>query len=96
MELIKFNNVENRIFTLRNTKVIIDSDVAELYGVQTKEINQAIKNNPEKFPEDYTIELTKVEKTELVKNFDHLNKLKFSSALPKAFTKKVSICWLLY
>jgi phage regulator Rha-like protein len=88
MELIKFNNVENRIFTLRNTKVIIDSDVAELYGVQTKEINQAIKNNPEKFPEDYTIELTKVEKTELVKNFDHLNKLKFSSALPKAFTEK--------
>ena len=88
MELIKFNNVENRIVTLRNTKVIIDSDVAELYGVQTKEINQAIKNNPEKFPEDYTIELTKVEKTELVKNFDHLNKLKFSSALPKAFTEK--------
>ena len=88
MELIIFNNVENRIITLRNTKVIIDSDVAELYGVQTKEINQAIKNNPEKFPEDYTIELTKVEKTELVKNFDHLNKLKFSSALPKAFTEK--------
>lgn len=88
MKLIKFNNVENRIVTLRNTKVIIDSDVAELYGVQTKEINQAIKNNPEKFPEDYTIELTKVEKTELVKNFDHLNKLKFSSALPKAFTEK--------
>lgn len=88
MELIKFNNVENKIITIRNIKVIIDSDVAELYGVQTKEINQAIKNNPEKFPEDYTIELTKEEKNELVKIFDHLNKLKFSSALPKAFTEK--------
>ena len=88
MELIKFNNVENKIITIRNMKVIIDSDVAELYGVQTKEINQAIRNNPEKFPEDYIIELTKVEKTELVKKFDHLNKLKFSSALPKAFTEK--------
>ena len=68
MELIKFNNVENRIITLRDTKVIIDSDVAELYCVQTKEINQAIKNNPEKFPDDYTIELTKVEKPNWSKN----------------------------
>ncbi len=88
MELIKFNDVVSRIITLRRIKVIIDSDVAELYGVQTKEINQAIKINPEKFPEDYTIELTKEEKNELVKFFDHLNKLKFSSALPKAFTEK--------
>ena len=48
--LIKFNNIEEKIITLRNEKVIIDSDVAELYGVETKRINEAVKNNPEKFP----------------------------------------------
>lgn len=45
--LIKFNNIEEKIITLRNEKVIIDSDVAELYGVETKRINEAVKNNPE-------------------------------------------------
>ena len=44
--LIKFNNIEEKIITLRNEKVIIDSDVAELYGVETKRINEAVKNNP--------------------------------------------------
>jgi hypothetical protein len=88
MELIKFSNVEEKIITLRTTKVIIDSDVAELYCVQTKEINQAIKNNPDKFPEEYTFLLNKEEKIELVKNFDHLMKLKFSTQLPKAITEK--------
>jgi len=88
MELIRFNNVEDKIITIRNTKVIIDSDVAQLYGVQTKEINQAIKNNPDKFLTDYIILLTKEEKNELVKNFDHLQKLKYSSKLPNAITEK--------
>lgn len=88
MELIKFNNVENKIITIRNMKVIIDSDVAELYGVVTRDINKAVKNNLDKFPEGYLFELTKNEKDELVENFHHLNKLKFSSALPKAFTEK--------
>lgn len=68
--------------------MLIDADVAELYGVQTKEINQAVKNNPEKFPVGYILELNKEEKAELVKNFDHLQRLKFSKALPKAFTEK--------
>ena len=46
-EIVKFNAIEERIITLRGEKVLLDSDIAELYGVQTKEVNQAIKNNPE-------------------------------------------------
>jgi phage regulator Rha-like protein len=80
--------VENKIIEINGQKVIIDSDVAELYGVQTKEINKAVKNNPEKFLTGYIIELTKKDKDEVVKNFHHLNNLKFSPHLPKAFTEK--------
>ena len=80
--------VESKIITLRNQQVILDSDVAELYGVQTKEINQAVRNNPEKFPEGYIFELSEVEKSELVKIFDRFNRQKHSTASPKAFTEK--------
>ena len=80
--------VENKIITLRDQQVILDSDVAELYGVQTKEINQAVRNNPEKFPEGYIFELIEVEKSELVKIFDRFNRQKHSTAPPKAFTEK--------
>ena len=65
---------------------IIDRDVAELYGIGTKEVNQAVRNNPDKFPEGYIFSLDSDEKSELVKNFDHLNTLKFAAAMPTAFT----------
>jgi len=81
-------DVEDKMITLRNQQVILDSDVAELYGVQTKEINQAVKNNPGKFPEGYIWELSENEKSEVVKNFDHLQRLRFSPQLPKAFTER--------
>ena len=71
-------NVEEKIIVLRNQQVILDCDVAELYGVATKEINQAVKNNPRKFPEGYIFELDNQEKIEVVKNFDHLQNLRFS------------------
>ena len=80
--------VENRMITLRGQQVILDSDVAELYGVQTKEINQAVKNNPEKFPTGYIWELIGEEKDELVKNFDRFNRQKHSTVMPQAFTEK--------
>ena len=57
MELIKLNDVNNKIITIRNENVILDSDVAELYGVKTKHINQAVQNNPDKFPEGYVFQL---------------------------------------
>ena len=81
-------NVEEKIITLRNQQVILDCDVAELYGVETKRINEAVSNNPEKFPEGYILQLTDQEKTEVVENFDHIKNLRFSPQLPKAFTEK--------
>ena len=85
---ITTKDVERRMIVMRNQPVLIDADVAELYGVQTKEVNQAVKNNPDKFPFGYLFELDKYEKAELVKNFDHLNKLKFSKVAPTAFTER--------
>ena len=71
-------HIGSRVISIRNTPVIVDRDVADIYGVTTKEINQSIRNNPKKFPEGYVITLTKSEKTELVKNFDRFNALKHS------------------
>ncbi len=86
--LIKFNNIEEKIITIRNQKVIIDSDVAELYGVQTKEINQAVRNNPEKSPFNYIFELDKQEVTGLRSKILTTNLSSKSRVLPKAFTEK--------
>ena len=84
-------NVEDKIITLRNQQVILDCDVAELYGVQTKEINQAVKNNPRKFPEGYIFKLDSQEITSLrsknltLKNTGRGQHTKYP---PKAFTEK--------
>ena len=80
--------VENKIITLRGQQVILSNHVAELYGVETREVNQAIKNNPEKFPDGYILELDKKEKEEVIKIFDNLGNLLYSPANPKAFTEK--------
>ena len=88
MSVVKIEEIESRILTLRGESALLDSQVAEVYGIATKEVNQAVSNNPEKFPSGYTIELTEEEKQEVVKNFDHLTNLKFSPHLPKAFTEK--------
>lgn len=80
--------VENKIITLREQQVILSNHVAELYGVETREVNQAVKNNPEKFPDGYVIELDKKEKDEVVKIFDNLGNLLYSPSNPKAFTEK--------
>ena len=75
-------------FPLSPAKVLLDFDVAALYGVQTKEVNQAVKNNPDKFPKGYIFTINKKEKIELVKNFDRFNALKYASTPNKAFTEK--------
>jgi hypothetical protein len=80
--------IENRIIAIRGEKVLIDGDVAEIYGVETKRVNEAVKNNLDKFPEDYLFELSQEEKDELVENFDRFNRLKHSTANPKVFTEK--------
>ena len=87
-EIIGYKEVEKKILSIRGQQVLLDKDVAELYGVETKEINQAVKNNHNKFPEGYVITLSNKEKDELVKNFDRFNTLKHSTVLPSAFTEK--------
>ncbi len=86
-DIVKFNAVESKIITIRGQQVILDSDVAELYGVQTKEVNQAVKNNPDKFPKGYIIPLTKLE-FEVLRSKILTTKLQKSRTLPNAFTEK--------
>src|SRR3990167_539222 len=88
MQVIEYDQVEDKIIEIRYQKVIIDSDVAELYGVETKRINEPVKNNPKKFPDGYLIKLNSKEKNEVVENFDQFDKLKHSHATVKAFTEK--------
>lgn len=81
-------SIEKFIIDLRNQKVILDSDVAQIYDVETRDINKAVKNNPAKFPKGYIFEVNTKEKQDVVENFHHLEKLKFSPQHPKAFTEK--------
>ena len=84
---IPLNRIEEIILIIRGQKVIVDRDLAALYGVTTKAFNQAVKRNEKKFPEDFRFQLTKTEKDELVTKCDRLANLKHSSALPSAFTE---------
>ena len=77
----------NKILLLRGQRVMIDRDLAELYGVTTKRLNEAVKRNRSRFPEDFMFQLTADEKAEVVANCDHLSALKFSKTLPYAFTE---------
>ena len=79
--------IMNKILIVRGVKVMIDSDLAELYGVTTKRLNEQVKRNIKRFPEDFMFRLTEREKQEVVANCDHLERLKFSPNLPYAFTE---------
>src|SRR2546428_673614 len=85
--LVKSAPLHERILTVRGTKVILDADLAELYAITTKALNQAVKRNPKRFPGDFTFLLTAKEKRQVVTNCDHLLRLKFSPVLPRAFTE---------
>lgn len=79
--------VIHKIYYIRGQKVMIDTDLADLYGVPTKRLNEQVKRNIQRFPEDFMFQLTKDEKNWLVEKNTDLNKLKFSSNLPLAFTE---------
>lgn len=64
-EVVKYEQVKDRIITLRGVPVLLDADVAQLYGVETKRVNEAVKNNPDKFPEGFLFKLDKHELAEL-------------------------------
>jgi len=83
--------VETLILVIRGEKVILDADLAKLYGVSTKALNQAVRRNASRFPEDFLFSLTAKEKEEVVTNCDHLRRLRFSRTLPNAFTEHGAI-----
>jgi hypothetical protein len=89
--LIPMEKIEGIILLLRGERVIIDSDLARIYGVTTKKLNQAIKRNIQRFPSDFLFQLTRKEKEEVVTICDHLSSLKFSPHLPFAFTEHGTI-----
>ncbi|NLN00195.1 MAG: ORF6N domain-containing protein [Campylobacteraceae bacterium] len=88
MGVIKPEELESRLIRYQDKYVLVDRDVAQLYGVETRDINKAVSNNPDKFPKGYILELNKKEKDELVENFHHLSPIKYSPHLPKVFTEK--------
>ena len=94
-DLHKFSDVSERIdraiLIIRGQKVMIDSDLAELFGVRTKRLNEQVKRNINRFPKDFMFQLTTKEKQELVANCDHLEKLKHSGTNPYAFTEHGTI-----
>ena len=91
-------DIEKRIVSVRGLAVLLDADVADIYGVETKRVNEAVRNNPDKFPADYMLRLTKDESAVLRSKISTMEDLrskisstKFSSksrSLPKAFTEK--------
>jgi len=86
--MISQEEIENRIFTIRGQQVMIDRDLGEVYCVDTKVLNQAVKRNLERFPDSFRFQLSEEEKNELVTNCDRFNKLKHSTSNPFAFTEQ--------
>lgn len=85
--IVPAERVQRGILNLRGQRVMLDADLAELYGVATKALNQAVRRNADRFPKDFMFQLTEVEKQEVVTNCDHLLKLKYSPVQPYAFTE---------
>jgi len=86
--VINEQNIQSKIFSIRDKQVMIDRDLAELYGVETKVFNQAVKRNIKRFPKMFRFQLVESEKNELVTNCDRFKTLKHSTSLPYAFTEQ--------
>lgn len=85
---ITLENIENLILNIRDKQVMLDRDLARLYGVETKVLNQAVKRNIERFPERFMFQITENEKIKVVTNCDHLKDLRFSYQNPYVFTEQ--------
>ena len=79
--------IMNKILVIRDKKVMLDRDLAELYGVTTKRLNEQVKRNLKRFPDDFMFQITKQEKEAIILQFEHLSKLKFSTVSPYVFTE---------
>ena len=87
-EIILQETIERKIFLIRGHKVMVDRDLAELYGVPTKRVNEQVKRNIKRFPEDFMFQLTRQEKDELVATCDRFGSLKYSTSNPYVFTEQ--------
>jgi len=89
--LIPPERIQNSILYIRGQKVMLDRDLAELYGIETRRLNEQVKRNIDRFPVDFMFQLSREEKDEVVANCDHLRSLKFSKTNPYAFTEHGAI-----
>lgn len=85
--LVPTDRVRRGILTIRGKNVMIDADLADLYGVETRALNQAVRRNRDRFPNEFMFQLTGAEKQEVITKCDHLRRLKFSPTLPYVFTE---------
>ena len=79
--------IDSKILVLRGQRVMLDADIAGLYGVTTSRLNQQVRRNRDRFPRDFMFRLTPTEKLEVIAKCDHLQRLKFSAVRPLAFTE---------
>ena len=86
-EVITIDILQQKIFTIRNKRVMVDRDLAELYGIETKKLNQSVKRNIKRFPADFMFQLTNEEQNELVTNCDRFRSMKHSSSNAYVFTE---------
>lgn len=89
--IIPPEKIDRAILFIRGQKVLLDNDLAMIYGVKTKRLNEQVRRNIERFPDRYMFQLTEEEKDEVVANCDHLEVLKYSNVLPYAFTEHGAI-----
>ena len=87
-KIVTYSEIESSIIEIRGQRVILDADVARLYHVETKRVNEAVRNNPDKFPQGYILELGKEDIDDLRSKFSTANLSTKSRVLPKAFTEK--------
>jgi ORF6N domain len=86
-ELTTLERIEDRILSIRGTRVLLDADLAFLYGVPTRSLNQAVKRNQKRFPRDFVFQITPEEKKEVITNCDNLKYVKYYRGLSFAFTE---------
>jgi len=90
--IIPVEAIERRILLIRRQKVMLDSDLAQLYGVSTKRLNERVKRNRKRFPSDFMFQLSEQEKSEVVANCDHLKNLSFRLFCPVRLQNMVRLC----
>ncbi|MBM4341470.1 MAG: ORF6N domain-containing protein [Deltaproteobacteria bacterium] len=89
--IIPTEQIEQKILLIRGQKVLLDADLAMLYGVPTRVLNQAVRRNLKRFPQDFMFKLSQPEKDKVITICDHLKNLKYAKALPNAFTEHGAI-----